>query len=381
MGAWTLQWSMIEVENPFRYGSIVTGEDFVDREKELEILVKNLRSGQRILLYSNRRMGKSSLLRELARRYRKEFIFAHLDLYGVPNKNKFLEMMISEVSRAAYTNTEKWFSNISEMIKGIRLRFVMTETGRPGVELDQAEVRDIEFTEVIDLPEIVAKRRGKRVIVILDEFQELLSFGGVPLMKRMRSRIQQHAHATYVFSGSKRHLLEQIFYEEEGAFYKSTRPLELGPIPRLAFEKFIIDKFKDAGGRIEPRFARRIIDAGQGYPYYIQQMSHELFDITNAPRKAEDVEEAIRMTIEHHVPSFLVIWDSIRSELQRTYLIALAKEPGAAHGTKFIQKYGLRSYSHVQRIEKQLEARGLVENGDIIDPMLLLWLRNFSVSS
>jgi AAA+ ATPase superfamily predicted ATPase len=369
------------MENPFHYGSIVTGDDFVDREKELELLVREIRGGQRVLLYSNRRMGKSSLLKELARRNRKEFIFAYVDLYGVSGKNKFLEMLIAEVARAAFTNTEKLVSAVTELLKETRIRFVITSTGRPGVELDQAELKDNDLADVIDLPEKIAKRRGKRVVVVLDEFQELLSIGGVQMLKRMRSRIQHHKHATYIFSGSKRHLLRQVFQEEEGAFYKSARSFELGPISRSAFEKFIVEKFEESGGSIEPRLAKRIVDVGQGYPYYVQQIAHELFDITNKPRKAEEVEEAIRIAVEHHVPSFLVVWDSVKSQLQRRYLLAVAREPSVGHGTEFIAKYGLKSYSHKQRIEKQLQARGLIESGDLVDPMLTLWLRSLSGSA
>jgi len=369
------------LENPFRYGSIVTGDDFVDRVRELELLVREIRSGQRVLLYSNRRMGKSSLLKELARRNRKEFIFAYVDLYGVPSKNKFLEMLTTEVARAAFTNTEKLVSAVTDLVKETRIRFVITSTGKPGVELDQVELRDSDLAEVLDLPEKIAKKRGKRVVVVLDEFQELLSIGGVQMLKRMRSRIQHHKHATYIFSGSKRHLLRQMFQEEEGAFYKSARPFELGPISRSSFEGFIVKKFEESSGSIEPRLAKRIVDVSQGYPYYVQQISHELFDITNKPRKSEEVEEAIRNAVEHHVPSFLVVWDSVRSQLQRRYLIAVAKEPGVGHGTGFIEKYGLKSYSHKQRIEKQLQARGLIESGDLVDPMLALWLRSLSGSA
>ncbi len=119
------------MENPFHYGSVVTGDDFVDREKELEMLARDLRSNQRILLYSNRRMGKSSLLRELARRYKKEMIFAHLDLYGIQSRDRFLEKVVGEVSRATFTDFEKLISAVSDLIKGTRFRFVITSTGQP----------------------------------------------------------------------------------------------------------------------------------------------------------------------------------------------------------------------------------------------------------
>jgi len=367
---------MFEMENPFHYGSIVTGENFVDREKELELLLKELRNRQRVVIYSNRRMGKSSLLKELARRNQKEFIFAYVDLYGITSKSKFLESLVGEVARAAYSKTEKLASTVREFLSSVRFRFVITNGGTAGVEFDRAEVRMGELTEILDFPERTGKKKGKPVVVMFDEFQEISSLDGVALLKRMRSRIQFHEHATYIFSGSKRHLLRQIFEEEEGAFFRSTRPMELGHIPKSEFEKFIIGKFKAAGGNLRVDFAKRIVDASRGYPYYAQQIAHELFDKSPSPSDPEEVESAIRTAVDHHAPLCQSLWDSIKSPLHRQYLLAVAEEPGVAHGTVFIERYGLKSYSHIQRIEKQLEGRGVIEAGDIVDPMFALWLRN-----
>lgn len=370
---------MIEMENPFRYGSVVTGDDFVDREKELKLLANDLRNRQRVLLFSDRRMGKSSLLKELARRNRREFIFAHVDLYGIASTDKFLESVLAGVTGAAYSNFDKFAATVSEFIRGLRVRFVITREGLAGIEVDQKDFTNNELQQVIDFPEKLAKKKGRPVVVILDEFQEVLAFGGVPLTKLIRSRMQFHQNATYIFSGSKRHLLTQIFMEEEGAFYKSARPLELGPIPAPEFEQFIIRKFKSSGGSIDRALARRIIDASFGYPYYVQQIAHELFDVTNEPTSAGEVDAAVIQTVNHQAPAFQVWWDSIKSPLQRQYLLAVAGEPKVAHGTDFIVRHGLKSYSHVQRIESQLQAKGLIEAGEVADPMFALWLRNLSL--
>jgi len=367
---------MNAMENPFRYGSIVTGENFVGREKELESLLKDVRNGQSVVLYSNRRMGKSSLLKEFARRNRSEFIFAYVDLYGVTNKSKFLESLVGEVANAAYSRTEKLGSLIRDFLSGVRFRFVITNQGTAGVEFDRAEINLGELTEILDFPEKIAKKKGKRVVVMFDEFQEITNLDGVTLLKRMRSRIQMQKNTAYIFSGSKRHMLRQIFEEEEGAFFRSARPIELGHIPRQDFERFIVERFKAAGGSISVGLAKRIVDASRGYPYYAQQIAHELFDKTVSPSRSEEVELAIRTAVEHHAPLCQSLWDTIKSHLHRQYLLAVAQEPGAAHGTVFIERYGLKSYSHIQRIEKQLAGRGVIEGGDIVDPIFALWLRS-----
>lgn len=364
---------MFEMENPFRFGTIVTGRDFVDREKELGEMARELRSGESIVLYSRRRMGKSSLLTELARRYQKECIFVYVDLYGMTNRNRFLEVFAKNMVEASFGRAEKLVSGLRELLKSVSFRFV-SERGEIAVEFARTEPTREEVDQIFDLPERIAARKRKRVVVMFDEFQEASSLDGVSLIKIMRSRFQFQKGATYVFCGSKRHLLYQIFEEREGAFFRFARPMELGPIPTDEFEEFIVRKFSEAGGRISRENAKRIVEASGGYPYYVQQISHELFDITKMPGSPQDVEMAIDATVEHQSPAYSVLWDSIKSRLQRKYLVALALEPQVPHGLEFVTKYGLKSRSHVQRVERQLEARGIVETGQIVDTMFARWL-------
>jgi hypothetical protein len=218
-------------------------------------------------------------------------------------------------------------------------------------------------------------------VVILDEFQEISDLDGVAILKSMRSRFQHHKNAVYIFSGSKRHVLGEIFHETEGAFYKFARPMEIGPIPKAEFEGFLMDKFAGSGGKLGQAAAKRILDVSRGYPYYVQQVAHELFDISRTPSSENDVESAIRTAVEHQAPAFMAIWDTIKSPLHRKYLLAIAAEPRATHGTEFIERHRLRSRSHLQRIEKQLEARGVIERGGIIDPLFVLWLKTIKSTS
>jgi hypothetical protein len=79
--------------------------------------------------------------------------------------------------------------------------------------------------------------------------------------------------------------------------------------------------------------------------------------------------------LEHQSPAFSFLWDSVKSQLQRRYLLAEAKEPGAPRGAEFVARHRLKSAAHTQRCIKQLDARGITERGRIVDPMLALWLR------
>jgi hypothetical protein len=213
------------------------------------------------------------------------------------------------------------------------------------------------------------------MVVVFDEFQEIGSLDGVALLKAMRSRIQTHRHVSYIFAGSKRHLLTSIFEEREGAFFKSAKSVELGPIQRADFAKFLMDRFSAAGGRLDPEAASAIIEASGGNSYYVQQISHELFNVSLRPKWPEDVDFALTATIVHQSPAYQFIWDSLKSGTQRRYLIAVSREGKATSWSMMVEKYGLKSISHVQKAAKQLDARGITENGVVVDPMFALWLK------
>ena len=364
--------------NPFKFGGLVTGKDFADRESEMAEILREVRGGTNIMLFSPRRMGKSSLLAEIMRRYGADLLFVYVDLYGVTTKARMVEVYMSALVKGAYGTARKVVDGVRELLKSPRLRLVLSDAGEPGVELSMGEPTVPEIQDIMDIPEEIARKRGRRIVVVFDEFQEIGELDGVSLLKAMRSRIQAHRHVSYVFAGSKRHLLVSIFEEREGAFYKSAKPMELGPIPRQDFERFLTDKFAAAGGRISPETASGIVEASGGNTYYAQQIAHELFNISTRPKFPGDLEAAVSTAIAHQSPAFQFLWDSIKSPVQRGYLIAVATEGRSTPRSALIGRYGLRSQSHVQKAVAQLDSRGVTENGEIVDPMLTLWLKRLA---
>lgn len=364
---------MIEPMNPFKFGRIVTGDEFVDREREIAEIVRDIRSGMNVVLYSHRRMGKSSLLAEIMRRYGKDLVFIYVDLYGVTTRTKMVEMFMSALVSSSYGSVKKAIIGLGDILRGSRFRLFLNEKGEPGVEFAMSEPSVPEFQDVLDVPERIAKKKGRRMVVMFDEFQEIGALDGPELLKSMRARFQSHEHVSYIFAGSKKHLLLEMFEEREGAFFKSARSIELGPIPSADFEKFLVKRFRDAGGQLSPEIARRIVEISGGNSYYVQQLAYELYNVSENPSQA-DIESAVSITLAHQGPAFSFLWDSVKSQVQRRYLIAAAREPDVARGAGFVERYRLRSAAHVQRCVKQLDARGVTEGGRIIDPMLRLWL-------
>ena len=372
---------MFEMKNPFVYGTPVIGENFVGRDKEIADIMRALRNGKSVVLFSVRRMGKSSLLLEMIRRHGKDALFVYVDLYGVTSKNEMLGMIASAVAKATYTKGQKVTQAIRDLLRGVSARFLITKEGDLAVEFGSRELELLETRQIFDLAEAVGKKRKKRVIVLFDEFQEISSLDGVALLKLMRSRFQMHTNATYLFSGSKRHLLLSIFEETEGAFYHFAKPIGLGPIPKSVLKRFLADKFNSQGGHIDAKSIERILNVSRGSPYVVQHIAFELFSVSRRPKYPRDVDAAIQSAVRAGSPAYAMIWDSIKSSLQRRYLLAVAAEPGVIHGTSFIEGYGLRSTSHVQKIAKNLDSKGITEGGEIVNPLFALWLKSLSQSN
>jgi hypothetical protein len=370
---------MVDLDNPFKYGMVVTGEDFVGRESELAELAREIHSGKSIVLYSHRRMGKSSLIAEFSRLHSHEYVFVKNDLYGKANLDQFLSAFVAETTRAAFGSMDKIASGIHDLLKGSMVRMVVTPEGEIGFEFPRSRPTQEDITTVIDLPERIATKRGKRIVVVFDEFQEVASFGGVNLIKAMRSRIQHHKSVTYIFSGSKRHLLRQIFEEKEGAFFMFAKAMQLGSIAPADFKPFIVSRFKSFGGSIQDEVVDELLGVTGGHPYYTQQIARELYFM--APRGAtpEVLHAAVELALAQKQPLFSVAWDSLKSPLHRSYLGGLAREPDAErYGQQFIERYGLVSRTNVQRAEKQLEMKDLVDGGRIVDPLFAMWLKRMS---
>jgi hypothetical protein len=195
----------------------------------------------------------------------------------------------------------------------------------------------------------------------------------------MRSQIQHHTSTTYIFSGSKRHLLRQIFEEKEGAFFMFAKAMQLGPVGPSDFKPFVASRFKSEGGHVSDEVVDELLELTAGHPYYTQQIARELYFMAPRGSTSATLHEALDVALAQKQPLFSNTWDSVRSPIQRAYLVGVACEPEATrYGQDFIDRHGLGSRSDVQRSEKQLEMKGLIESGRIADPLFAIWLKRQS---
>src|ERR1700694_2409669 len=242
---------------PFRFGDVAIGEQFTDRAAELDALLGDLRSGQNVLVLAPRRFGKTSLIVAAAERLRKDDVLvAYADLLRVTTKTRFAEALAA----ALYDGLEPPFGRLvqraAEFFRDLSLRPKVTVNpdGTPSFELAAgADERDIDATldQLFALPGVVAKRRSRRVVMVLDEFQEIVAIAP-DLPARMRAVFQFQPEVAHVYLGSRQHLLRRVFTDANQPLYNSAKGMAPGPIVPEGFSAFITERYSASGKTITP---------------------------------------------------------------------------------------------------------------------------------
>jgi len=372
----------MEKSNPFKFGEAVGGEYFTDREEEIEKLLLDLSSCQNVILYSARRYGKTSLILKVLSKLRgKGYICIYADLFPASSKRKFAQILATAISKGVSSKLEDVGKTLREILPVITPKIILKSEGLDmEVELSSRET-DIDKTleELYDAPAKIASRRKKKVIVVFDEFQEIDNINGEEIEKNMRSKIQHHSNVGYVFMGSKRHLIDDIFNNRNRAFYGIGKFFSLGKIPKEEFVSFIKKRFSATGLKINKDLSNKILSLTECHPYYTQMLCHEAWNESHKKRVDEkSLERAINSVINSQSYAFTSIWDGV-SPKQRNLLIALVNGESSLHSQDVVVRYDLGSPATVSKSLKTLEEKEIIvrENGsfNFIDPFFREWIR------
>jgi hypothetical protein len=373
------------MQNPFRFGSVVTGEDFADRRTELAELGRELGDGQHLFLLSPRRYGKSSLVLTLLERLRvKGLLVAYVDLFRATTPAQFLELTAQTLLRAAESRPERLLRLSTELLGRLRPQVGTDARGKPTLSLDVGASPRSALAlqeDVLDLPERLAEKRKARLVLAFDEFQEIQRFPGANLEKAMRSHFQRHRRVSYLFAGSKESALRDMASRERSPFYKFGRIVSLGPIPPGEFVPFLAVRFRRGGLRVSREVLEVILASSDDIPYNVQRLCHQLWAMRTEGREAlteNDVGAALAMIIGQDAPHFSAAWDRF-SLHQRQVLQAIARSGGRNVFAKdFLATHRLGASSSVQRSLAQLLKEQVIQkaNGEhrFADPFFREWI-------
>ena len=372
------------MKTPFKFGKIAEGPAFTNREIEVEKLTQNFLNDINTILISPRRWGKSSLVKKVAQgfvRNHKDYKFCFIDLFRIANETEFYESLTKEVIKASSDKWQEWIETAKKLLYNLTPNISIGAAPDSDFKVSfQFQEPDISFEEILNLPEKIAKNKKIRIVICVDEFQNLSKFENpVQFQKKLRSVWQHHQHVTYCLYGSKRGVMMNLFENKSMPFYKFGDVIYLQKISEGDWLKFIRSAFKRTGKNIDQHFTEQIIELMQCHPYYVQQLSYLIWinTVNNVTEKImkdslEDLLSQNSLLFEKEVEAL--------SAIQLNYLKALASGVTKQFSSKeIINRYNLGTSGNVVKIQKKLERQEIIDKtGDKIcfnDPVFGLWLK------
>jgi hypothetical protein len=375
------------VANPFTFGDLALDDAFTDRENELRELCRDLENGQNVALVAPRRYGKTSLLRRVAQQLvARDVLVAEVDLMKTPTKEK----LAARLARAIHDDIASPLVRARDRLRvfaGLRIAPVVTIDpldGTPSFSFSAArrkEDLDDTLERLLELPAQLAAERGRRVVLVFDEFQEVTVIDpGLPAL--MRAVFQEQRDVSHVYSGSRRDLMRRLFTHGNEPFFRSAKVLELGRIDAVLFAAFVEEQFARTDRGLADGVAARLAASTDGHPYATQELAYALWEAVPQGFSAsnDDLDAALRAVLRSENAHFTLLWDGA-SRAQRLVLQALAVEPGGVFGAEYRRRHDLPAASSVQRAVSQLQADELVARTAggyaISEPFLAEWVRSY----
>lgn len=367
----------------FQYGKPVAQDQFVNRTEELARLQNNIAAGVNTVMISPRRWGKSSLVQHLiAQTTLNDVVFITLDLFKVRSELEFYDKLATAVITQTNTKAEeamgavkRWLSSFAPSIS-----FSNDAAGTFSLKLQRKQVEKGP-EELLDLAETVAAEKGIKLVVCLDEFQNISMFDDpLDFQKKARAHWQQHKQVTYLLYGSKRHMMMELFEQKSMPFYRFGDLLYLSKIGPEYFVPYIEQGFANSGKKLKSGVAEQLVAHMQHHPYYVQQLAHILLHVSSSKKVGQkQLQEAITQLIQTNAIFYTKEFDGLpANQIHALQMILDGMEEGFTR--KFnLDAYGFQSSAHLVAAMKALEKKELIERFgekvDFVDPVFALWLK------
>lgn len=375
--------------NPFEFGRELAPSELVDREEELDALARIAANRGKCFFIGPRRYGKTSILAALERRLTARGVAViRCDAEAYESLALLAQALLAAAARTmagplakAGDRLKKGFGrlrpDISYDLSSHKIS-VQLGTAAPTAEVPL-------LTDVLDGIERLAKARGKPVLVILDEFQQVVAEGGERAERQIRAAIQRHRHVGYIFAGSETRLLADLTSDPGRAFWKLGERRFLGPIPRTDFRKFLARGFTRSGFAVTPEGIERILDLAEDVPYNVQRLASACWERlrTRVDRSlsAAAVENALHELVRHENPAYAQLWTNLTQAQKKAVKAVIAEQGRELLARTVVERYGVAT-STMQRALQSLDTLGVVRQDEsagtmryrLEDPFFAAWI-------
>jgi len=365
--------------NPFKHGQIVTGQDFCGRHQEIQMLGERMITGQNVVLYGERRCGKSSLIAETVRmqKNRKAVFIDFLNVRSIDDVCKRIAAGIMKLEKA-----ETAFRRLGKALASLRPRLTIDPmTGSPSLGFETTNNANINtITDALSLFEQLAQEH--RLVIVFDEFQGIL---GIPecdqILAVMRSEIQRQGKLCYIFAGSVRHEMYAIFSDPDSPFFKSATIMNISVLERHAFTKFLNARFASGKRKLKEDSLDLVFTSVADVPGDVQHLCEAIWDCTNEGEiiTQENVLDAIERILNQYAEHFQTTLTGLTA-FQIRCLTTIAWI-GGAHITSnaFLRYGGFTNASSVTNAVHRLCKLGILSEHRteyrFNNPFLAAWLR------
>lgn len=373
---------MAKITNPFIVTGKIDPEYFCDRITESARLVKSITNGNNMVIISPRRMGKTGLIRfcydkpEIADEYYTFFI----DILHTSSLREFTYLLGREIYETLLPRSRKMADLFIQTIKSISGKFGFDPiSSMPTFNVELGDIDRPEYT----LDEIFQylAYADKPCIVAIDEFQQIAKYPEKNIEAQLRTHIQKLRNCNFIFAGSERHMMQEMFTSAARPFYHSADMLELKVIVPEIYIPFIVGHFEKRNRRIAPDDVVRVYNLFKGHTYYDQKTFNEAF--ADTPEGDECTLQTLRAAIDNMIASNDTIFREILSnipEKQKELLYAIAKDGEAERITSaaFIKRHSLASASSVQSAVKKLLEKDIITEINkvfsVTDKLFAMWM-------
>ena len=340
------------MENPFYITGIVPDPFFCDRGKETSWMVRTLENKAHILLTSPRRMGKTQLIRHVFEQpsIKDNCYTFYVDIYPTTSLHEFVLLLSKEIYSVLVPKgkamLDKFLAGIYSLAGSLGYDPV-TETPRFDIKLGDIHTPELTLEEIFAFLE----HADKPCIFAIDEFQQIAEYPERNVEALLRAHIQKMNNCLFIYAGSNRHILENMFNSAAKPFYNSAEQIYLDCIPKEIYTGFAEEQFTKAGRRITPRAASFAYDLFEGHTYYVHSIFHNVFAYLDPDKVIEepDIEKTLNDILEEKGHAFASVMNQLNYQQKET-LIAIAKEGKASGVTSvaFVKRHALKSPSSVQ---------------------------------
>ena len=372
------------MEKSFVYGIAVTDYNFTGRKEETRRLMANFEGGINSILISPRRWGKTSLVDHVHRQLKdSDIIIVQLDIFGCKTEYDFYNALAVAVLKQTASKVQLWMDEARD--------FLVRLTPKIGIPIDPVSEISVSLgitpethspEEILNMVEVIAKRKNRHVVVCIDEFQQVGEFENTKQVQaRLRSAWQHHHYTSYCLYGSKRHMMSKIFLNRNMPFYQFGDLLWLQKLPVSDWMDYIISHFEATGRHISEQMVMQICEAVDSYPSYVQHLSSIL--LNHLPQGGTVTEDMMPSAVSELISTNEALYMQQIEPLsgyQMNLLKAIVSGIHSGYNEKRVRsQFDLGSPSNMVRLRSALIERDLIYSEMrqlyITDPVFALWFR------